>query len=114
MTDPHLPPHAQRRAHRRLAIADLLKYAAWFVFAVMLTVIALQNRSNGERLIDCTTPGHPCYDQAQSRQADVIGSPAGPINTVIVLAIACADEPGVQSEAQIIGCVQAKLDEGNR
>jgi hypothetical protein len=43
-----------------------------------------------ERIDSCTTVDGECFQEAQSRQVDVIGDPRGPINTVVVAAAYCA------------------------
>lgn len=58
---------------------------------------------------DCTQPTGKCFQEGQKRQADIIGHPFGPINTVIVQAISCADAPGTQTAIEINQCVNARL-----
>lgn len=53
----------------------------------------------------CVDPEGKCFLEAAKRQADVIGDPPAPINNVIILAAACADREGVDTEAQIRACV---------
>lgn len=62
-----------------------------------------------DQIKECTTPGYECFDEGQRRQADVIGDPPGPINTVIVKAVSCADAPGVQTDVEISKCVLQRL-----
>lgn len=53
------------------------------------------------RLVDCTTPTGTCYRDAQARTGEAVGS----INDVVILAAACADRAGVDTEAEIRECV---------
>lgn len=107
-----MPEHVEQ-AYRRydtVKLALLIVVTVFVAACLELLVYNSQiNRANGQRLIDCTTPKHPCYEQSQRRQAQVIGDPPAPINTVIVLAAACADKPGAQTQADIRACVLAGL-----
>lgn len=58
-----------------------------------------------DRIEDCTTPGRPCYIQGQKRTADYLSD----LNLVIAYAAACADQQGVQTEAEVYACVIQKL-----
>jgi len=60
-----------------------------------------------ERIVDCTTPGRPCYDDAQKRTAGAVGS----INEITAIAVACGDQVGAQTIAQIRACVAAQVEE---
>lgn len=53
----------------------------------------------------CTTPGQECYDRGQEQTSKAIAD----INRVTVYAAACADEPGVQGQAEIYSCVIDRL-----
>jgi hypothetical protein len=108
------------------AVAKALLVVAVVAMLAMLTWIAVQNRGtlvatrraqvasidSQQRLVDCTTPGHSCYDESLKRQAAVIGDPPAPINNVVILAAACADRPGIQTETTIRACVLAGLEKG--
>lgn len=63
--------------------------------------------------VDQTTddgdPVGKCYEQAQKNQADVIGVPRGPINTVTVLATYCQVTKGADTVPEILDCVDAQL-----
>jgi hypothetical protein len=53
----------------------------------------------------CVDPDGQCFQEAAQRQADLIGDPPAPINNVVILAAACADRDGVDTESQIRECV---------
>lgn len=80
------------------------------------TLTATQNREaleqateNGQQIKNCTTPGGDCFLRAARLQARVIGDPPAPINDVVILAAACADRPGVDTEDEIRKCVRDGL-----
>lgn len=76
-------------------------------------LIGVAEQTN-EQILDCTEPGGECYQQQQTRTGDLLGLPEGPINTVVVTAIACADGAGVQSDVEIIRCVEDTLRKARR
>lgn len=51
---------------------------------------AAEAEAGTDRIIDCTSPGGKCFERGARRTADLLGTPAGPINTVVVYAAACA------------------------
>lgn len=65
-----------------------------------------------DRVVDCTTAGHDCFDQQQAQTAKVVGS----LNQVTIdaasYAAACAND-GVRGAEQIKSCVLAAF-EANR
>lgn len=66
------------------------------------------NRRNiqiGQRLIDCTTEGHTCYDQSNQRTNRVIIS----LNDVTKAAAVCADKPGTIGIKEMDDCIQTEL-----
>lgn len=75
---------------------------------VQLQRVAAQNKANGLRIVDCTTPEGACSKEMSARtQQGFIGQPVGPINTVVIAAVACAQD--VRGDAAIRACVVAKL-----
>lgn len=58
-------------------------------------------RTGNQILIDCTTPGHDCYEQGQQRTGEAIVR----LNQIIVLASYCAKQPGNVTVEQIQACV---------
>jgi hypothetical protein len=67
------------------------------------------------RLIEsCVIPEGECYKRQQEQTDDLLGLPSGPINTVVVTAIACADRDGVQTDNEIVRCVEETLNEERR
>lgn len=65
-------------------------------------IIALTNLIAG-----CVTPGKPCYDDGQKRTAGAVGS----INEITAIAVACGDQAGEQTVAQIRACVAEQVEE---
>ena len=94
-----------RRTLRLRAAFYVTLGAAVVAMLLLLVAIALGNRSNGQVIRDCTTPGGECFERSAKRQAAVIGEPPAPINDVVILAAACADRVGVDTEAEIRACV---------
>lgn len=75
-----------------------------------------QIKALAERIDSCVDqtaddgdPVGECYRQAQKNQADIIGVPKGPINTVTVLATYCQLTKGADTVPEILGCVDAQL-----
>ena len=95
---------SQRTLRLRTAFHLALTLAVLLMLG-MLVAVAIQNRANGDAIRDCTTPGGECFERSAKRQAQVIGQPPAPINDVVILAAACADRPGVDTEAEIRACV---------
>lgn len=68
-------------------------------------------------LVECTTPpslrvpsetdvpSSDCYLRNQRSSAAIIGDPPAPVNTVVILAAACADRPGITTRDDIYECV---------
>lgn len=78
-----------------------------------IKALAAQIDSCTDSTADDGDPAGQCYKDGQAAQAGVIGKPAGPINTVMVSALACQlhVEPGtVQEQAsEIAQCVSREL-----
>lgn len=67
---------------------------------------AVQNTNKALRIVQgCTTPGERCYERAQRQTADAVSN----INRVVIIAAACASEPGTHSVEEIQACVIARL-----
>lgn len=94
-----------RRTLRLRAAFYVLLAAALIAALALLIAIALQNRENGRLLLDCTAPEGECFRKAQARTGEAVGS----INDVVILAAACADRAGVDTEAEIRECVMRGL-----
>lgn len=54
-------------------------------------------------------PVGDCYARGQQQQADLIGVPHGPINTVTVLATYCQITKGADTIPEILDCVDSQL-----
>lgn len=94
-----------------------------FIAVIYMSVVGYLTR---DLLVDCTTPQGECYRQAQEGNDSVIRrivndtiESAIPLHQLtrwyIQQSAACAEEPGVQTMAQIEKCVQDALEkEENR
>ena len=71
-----------------------------------LEQLARENRTNGERLIDCTTPEGQCYQDGQTRTGEAVNT----INEVTILAASCVKIPGVDTEIEIRACIEQGLN----
>lgn len=87
----------------RVGIAVLLAIMA--AALVVLFVIAVGNKHNGELIRDCTIPNGDCYRQQQQRTGDVVGE----LQRLAVSAAQCAD---AGTDPQIQACIEAKLRAG--
>lgn len=65
------------------------------------TPVLREIRTGNQILIDCTTPGHKCYEDGQAR-ARTFGAN---IQLIVVLAAACAKQPQNVTVEQIQACV---------
>ena len=95
---------------------------AVFMIASMtlLVITSLQGTIVRNQLLDCTTPGNPCYDDGQKRTAEAIAQliNAGHLDEVetrriIILALACDARPGIDTPDEIQRCVDEE-QEGTR
>ena len=104
----------------------------WVALAVLCTMlimgVILWTSVNGYQarqiILDCTVPEGECFQESQKRTAEVIDAiskqtieGAVPLHattrTIVYLAAACADTPGVQTASQIEKCVMDALEERN-
>jgi hypothetical protein len=70
---PTTPPAGAAAKLRALTASFLVFLVLASVAAVtVLVYVAYQNKKNGDRLIDCTTPGHACYEQGQTQTASAV------------------------------------------
>ena len=94
---------------RALAILIAVTVGISLYYLVTLTQqnneLTQQNNRIGERLIDCTTQGHTCYDQSNARTNKVIIT----LNDVTKAAAVCADKPGSIKAEQMDDCIKAVL-----
>jgi type VI protein secretion system component VasK len=104
------------RAERRKRVLILLTFATSVLalaillwLSVVIRVTQVGNHELLDRVKSCTEPTGQCYQDAQARQADVIGEPRGPINTVTVLATYCQITKGADTVPEIIACVDTQL-----
>lgn len=80
MTDPQLPPSPEQQQEAKAAT----RAAFWTRLAVLVAAVyvlgstaaliylGVQGGGQRQRLIDCTTPGHGCYDDANKQTAQVV------------------------------------------
>lgn len=68
--------------------------------------LAIQTHENTQTLINCTTPGHACYEQGHTATSGAVGT----IAQVIAAAAFCVKnlEHGV-SQADLEKCIQANI-----
>jgi hypothetical protein len=107
---------------RKIARADLVTRLFILVVLVsvvsgvaLMTVLSVQSAHRGrenhqllQTVQSCTTPGQPCFHEAQKRTAGAVAS----INRVVILAAACAvGRTGTVAEIQtaIQACVIDRL-----
>lgn len=109
------------RAERRKRVLILLTFATSVValaillwLAVVIRVTQVSNHELLDRVKSCTEPTGQCYQDGQARQAEVIGEPRGPINTVTVLATYCQLTKGADTVPEIIACVDHQLARSDR
>jgi hypothetical protein len=72
---------------------------------------SLSAAKSAELIRSCVVPGGKCYQRQQEETGALLGVPEGPINTVVVAAISCADQVGVQTDTEIIRCVRSTLEQ---
>ena len=88
----------QMRLDRVRGKADRRRFLSLFVVMVValvaLTIVGLSNRHYNQVLVNCTTPGHECYERGQKTTAAVVGK------------IVDADSNGVADSTEI----KARLD----
>lgn len=100
-----------RRAERmrRIALSAVALYCMLTLTLVTYgSVIGTMDRN---LIIDCTTPGGDCYQQSQGRTGEAVSGINLYTKAVVIIAAACADRPGVNTERQIEKCVNEKLEE---
>lgn len=74
------------------------------IVSKVFTIVSSTN-NNSKILIDCTTPGHTCYERERNATSDAVGT----INRVTIIAIACAKVPVNITIPQIQACVQVNI-----
>lgn len=88
-----------------ILLVNLVIGAVVAVGVYKLQNLAETNRANGQLIVDCTTPGGTCYDQAQQQT----GAAVATLSRVVVAAVECADQldgPAVQA------CITARVKAG--
>lgn len=94
---------------RRLTILKALFYliCTLTVLAIMVTLVvvvsvSISNSKSAKILVDCTTPGHQCYEQARSANSGAVGT----INRSTIAAIYCSGKLGpTATVSQLQFCV---------
>jgi hypothetical protein len=74
-------------------IMIFISAAAWAIVRSQADELVELSKTASEQrdaLLDCTRPEGLCFQESLERQADIIGEPVGPINTVAVAAAYCA------------------------
>ena len=67
--------------------------------------VQAETTKRGQEIQSCTTPGGACYERSQQQTGAAVGS----INQVTILAVACARQPGNDTEAEVKACVEKGL-----
>jgi hypothetical protein len=88
-----------------------------FVFGTMLWLllalngVADQNRSYGQRLVDCTTPGGQCYASSQKQQSGAVQV----LNRVTIWAAWCAKTSSPDATIdQLKACIERGVASENK
>lgn len=117
------PSHGVRDEEAAWARVLRVKRATLYGVVVILIAVVVGGFFGFKIVIDtqqqlksCVETTGQCYKDAQKQTADIVGEPRGPINTVHVLAIACApfavgQTPDEQAK-EIAACVVRLLKEG--
>lgn len=97
-----------------LLVIIALAFVVYFTTSTLSQVqqLSIENKTLNERtsmsaarLIDCTTPGHACYDQGNAKTAAAIDI----LNQATEAAVVCGDRPGTMTYGQMKACVQAQM-----
>lgn len=86
-------------------VAILVTTSFVVVTLVQVQQLAQVNANLNSRLVDCTTPGHACYDEGQKRTGQAVVT----LNEVTKAAVICADQPGVITQATMESCLNKQL-----
>lgn len=105
-------PELQKRRVRALLIQRAF-IATLIIYLVstmaILIVLGYQSQEQRHRLIDCTTPGGRCYQDAQERTGEAIAELVksdGDTRDLIVAAVACGQNPLNDTKEDILACVR--------
>lgn len=110
---PPVPPATKRRAGLAVlyACAGLLVVGLIFAVASTYTLTAAiraqqqENAKTNKTLLSCSIPSGSCA----KKQAAQIARATANIGDLATYAAACADQPGVQTAAQIKACVLTEV-----
>lgn len=61
--------------------------------------------SNGDLIVDCTTPGGGCYERSRAETGKVVLN----LNQVTKAAVICADQPGVITASAMESCITTEI-----
>jgi hypothetical protein len=107
--------HELFKTIRGLLISLVIGVLLATVLIETVVIVRINERGQGSRdllekidnsnsiLIDCTTPGHKCYDDGQKATSDAVGQ----INRIIILASFCAQDNHTLVDIQL--CVTDNL-----
>lgn len=96
---------------KTLLIGVTVLFATITMFAVLILLTRVDETTvstnrYGERLVDCTTPGHKCYDDGLKNQAEAIES----LNKITIYATFCAKTlPPTITVEEMQKCIQARI-----
>lgn len=87
-----------------LSVTALIVINVWTLNSVL--GIVGDTRSNTNTLVDCTTPGHKCYEQGRDATSGAVGT----IAKVVVLAAYCVKNlDHAATQVQVQACINAGL-----
>lgn len=75
------------------------------VLVVQIYQVTQQNNRLNERIVDCTTPGRPCFEEGQKRTAEAVAL----LNQYTEAAVVCADREGSQPRPVVRACILRSL-----
>lgn len=103
---------------RKRAVALMIQRATIALFIVyclmtmaLLLFMSYQGNDQRNRLVDCTTPSGQCYKEGQQRTAQAIQFLIADnqlTREMIVKAVACAQDPVNDTQAEIKACINKK------
>jgi hypothetical protein len=98
-------PHA-----RKLHAVDLVLTRGLYLFTAIVliintvVIISRQDRNHDtfNRVVDCTTPGHGCYEREQQRAVEFIQQ----LDDVVIISNYCASRPVNDTLGKVRTCVK--------
>lgn len=72
---------------------------------VVLTVRVDRNKATFDRIVDCTTPSHSCYDESQRRLAQTVDQ----LEKIVIASNFCTRDTHNDTLAKVETCVMELL-----